>query len=244
MIENFSQLIKESNYIVIFTGAGISTESGISDYRSKGGLWKKFQPVTIQEFLASKEKRKEYWLSKRDLYDSLGDAQPNEGHLAISRLEIQGKLHGLITQNIDGLHELAGNSSEKIVNLHGTNRQTICLSCKEITPWQHVYKRLKGGEESPLCKTCGGLLKPNTISFGQNLDSNALNKAVKWSQECDLMVALGSTLVVEPAASLPRIAKQNGAKLVIVTLSETPLDDLADIKVEASVGEIMKQVIT
>ena len=241
--QQIAQLIQKSSKIISFTGAGISTESGISDYRSKGGLWDRFVPVTIQEFLVSEEKRKEYWQTKMDLYESFHFAQPNFGHQAIVKLEAMGKLKGIITQNIDGLHQMAGNKSEKILELHGTNRETICLSCQDITSWEEAYQRLKRGETAPLCLKCGGLLKPNTISFGQTLNAKVLNKAFDWAQSADLVLALGSTLVVEPAASIPRIAKQNGAKLVIVTLSDTPLDGLADIKVKASIGETFSQVL-
>jgi len=239
-IEFLSSLIKESKNILIFTGAGISTESGISDYRSKGGIWDKFQPVTIQEFLSSEDKRKQYWRTKKELYASLEHAQPNEGHRAILEMEQNDKLKGIVTQNIDGLHHMAGNSKEKILELHGSNRETICLSCLDITPWQEVYDRLQNGEEAPLCFKCNGFLKPNTISFGQNLNPEILNRAVQWSKECDFLLAIGSTLIVEPAASLPMLAKQNGSRLAIVTLSETPLDNLADLKIEGSAGETLR----
>lgn len=239
-IDILSSLINESQNILIFTGAGISTESGISDYRSKGGLWDKFQPVTIQEFLASEDKRKQYWCTKKELYASLEQARPNEGHAVIFEMEKNDKLKGIITQNIDGLHRMAGNSNEKILELHGNNRETICLSCSDITPWQEVYQRLGNGEEAPLCLKCKGFLKPNTISFGQNLNPEVLDRAVQWSKECDLLIAIGSTLIVEPAASLPVLAKQNGARLAIVTLSQTPLDRIADLKIEGRAGETLR----
>ena len=206
-------------------------------------MWDRFHPVTIQEFLVSEEKRKEYWRQKRELYEALGHARPNAGHEAITRLEKAGKLKGIITQNIDGLHALAGNSPEKILELHGTNRQTVCLSCAELTSWEETWERLKSGEEVPLCRRCGGFLKPDTISFGQNLNPQTLQTALEWSTDCDLMLALGSTLVVEPAASLPRVAKQHGARLVIVTRSTTPLDALANIKLETGIGELLAQVV-
>lgn len=234
-----SEYLLQSKDIVIFTGAGISTESGISDYRSKGGLWDRFQPVTIQEFLSSEEKRKEYWRTKMELYASFKHAQPNVTHRAIVDIDQIGKLKGVITQNIDGLHQMAGLDHAKVVELHGNNRETICLSCKDITPWQEVYLRLKNGEGAPRCLKCRGLLKPKTISFGQSLDPLVLNQAISWSRQCDLMLSLGSTLIVEPAASIPRMAKQNGAKLVIITLSETPLDNMADLKIQTSIGEAL-----
>jgi len=235
--------LMKAKRILVFTGAGISTESGISDYRSKGGLWDRFQPVTIQEFLASEEKRKEYWRTKCDLYESFKTAKPNDGHKAVAELEQMGVLRGIITQNIDGLHEMAGNSHSLILELHGNNRETVCFSCGEISPWQDVYERLSQGEEAPLCKRCQGLLKPNTISFGQTLNPAILETAVTWAQDCDLLLALGSTLIVEPAASIPRLAKRYGAKLVIITLSPTPLDALANLKIEASIGQTMKHAM-
>jgi len=239
-MNDLARLILNAKNILVFTGAGISTESGISDYRSKGGLWDRFQPVTIQEFLASQEKRVEYWQIKLELYHSLQKARPNNAHKAILAIEKMNKLKGIITQNIDGLHQMAGSDPGLIVELHGNNRETICLSCGEISEWQIVYRRLQAGETAPLCKKCQGFLKPNTISFGQSLVTQVLNTALKWSKECDLLLALGSTLVVEPAASIPRLAKQNGAQLVIITLSETPLDGMADLKIEAKVGECMR----
>jgi len=242
--QKLAEYFQESQNILIFTGAGISTESGISDYRSKGGLWDRFQPVTIQEFLNFQDKRKQYWQTKLGLYKSLETAQPNRGHQAIVDIERMGKLKGIITQNIDGLHQMAGNSSEKIIELHGNNRETICLSCNDITPWQEVYHRLQKGDEAPVCQKCNGLLKPNTISFGQNLDEAVLAQAFQWTKRCDLVLAIGSTLVVEPAASIPRMAKQGGAKLVIITLSDTPLDTLADLKIESGAGECLQETIS
>jgi len=238
-----ADLINRSNDIVVFTGAGISTESGISDYRSKGGRWQRFTPVTIQEFQASEDKRKEYWRMKLELLESMNNAKPNDGHIAIAQLEKLGKLKGLITQNIDGLHLTAGNTRGKTIEIHGTNLETICLSCGDLQPWQKVYDILKEGVEVPLCEQCGGFLKPNTISFGQRLDQALLQKAFDWAADCDLLLAAGSTLVVEPAASIPRTAKSQGARLVIVTLSDTPLDSLADLKITESCGVVFKDAL-
>lgn len=234
-------LLDHSSKIVVFTGAGISTESGISDYRSQGGLWERFQPVTIQEFLADEDKRREFWRHKTHLYAQMREAKPNAGHLAIARLEAQGKLLGVITQNIDGLHHLAG--SKKILELHGTNREYVCLDCKKTGPFEEVYQRVLNGEEIPLCSDCRGLLKSNTISFGQSLDPGVLRKAFEWCDHCDLLLALGSTLIVEPAASLPLRAKHSGAGLVIINRDSTPLDSMADAVIHGGIGEILNQVI-
>lgn len=242
-VGQLADFINSAKDILVFTGAGISTESGISDYRSKGGIWDRFQPVTIQEFVASEEKRREYWRRKLELYGSMKDAQPNAGHKAIRDIEKLGTLKGIVTQNIDGLHHMAGNSPEKILEIHGSNRQTVCLSCGDLRPWQEVYARLTSGEKAPLCTVCSGLLKPNTISFGQELNPRVLEDSLAWAKSCDLLLAIGSTLIVEPAASIPRIAQSNGAKLVIITLSRTPLDDCADVTITDSVGKILSQAI-
>jgi NAD-dependent deacetylase len=240
-IEQLKNLIERSSQIAVFTGAGISTESGVSDYRSKGGIWDRFQPVTLQEFLVDPEKRREYWRRKKEMYAEMRDSQPNAGHFAIARLEKQKKLIGVITQNIDGLHQKAG--SQNVLELHGTNREVICLSCGRIGPFDPVYERLLKGEEIPLCNHCGGLLKPNTISFGQALDPDLLNLAFQWAQQCDLLLAVGSTLIVEPAASIPRTAKDCGALLVIINRESTPLDSLADLVIHGTAGNVLDAAI-
>ena len=229
--------------MVVFSGAGISTDSGISDYRSKGGLWDRFVPVTIQEFMVDESKRIQYWQRKMELYESLQDARPNMGHRAIVTLERSGVLKGIITQNIDGLHQEAGSDPSIVYEIHGTNRETVCLSCGDLQPWQSVYQRLKSGEQAPLCHHCQGLLKPNTISFGQNLNREILDKSVQLASECDLMIAVGSTLLVEPAASLPRLAKKNGAAVVIITKSQTPVDSMADMKFSESASEVLSEAV-
>jgi NAD-dependent deacetylase len=241
--KTLTQFFSDHSRILAFTGAGISTESGLSDYRSKGGIWDQFQPVTIQEFLVDEAKRKLYWARKKELYGQMQDAVPNSGHLALARLAERGKLRGVVTQNIDGLHHLAGHAPETILELHGTNRETICLECGELRPWQEACQKLERGEEIPLCLKCEGLLKPNTISFGQALDPNVLNKAFEWVEECDLLIACGSTLIVEPAASMPRLAKEHGARLVIVNLTETPLDFMADLVIHAPIGRTLSQSV-
>lgn len=240
-IQKLRSLIEEGLKIVVFTGAGISTESGISDYRSKGGIWDRFQPITIQEFLADEGKRREYWRRKKEMYAAMRNAQPNIGHLAIARLERSGKLMGVITQNIDGLHQKAGN--QKILELHGTNREVLCLQCHKIDPFEPVYQRLLAGEEIPLCQACGGLLKPNTISFGQELDPAVLEQAVAWMRSADLVLAVGSTLIVEPAASLPRLAQRSGAKLVILNRDPTPLDSVATLVIQETAGPVLQAAV-
>jgi NAD-dependent deacetylase len=242
-LESLAGLLRESSSIVVFTGAGISTESGIPDYRSKGGLWSRFQPVTLQEFFSSEERRREYWEQKIELYRCFETARPNGAHEAIFHLDGTGKLLGVITQNIDELHQMAGLAQDKILELHGTNRKTLCWDCGDTTPWEDTFQRLRSGERLLDCRRCGGVLKPATISFGQNLDPGVLHEAFLWAGQCDLLLAVGSTLVVEPAASLPRRAKINGAKLAIVNLSETPLDDSADLVVHAAAGSCLKEAV-
>jgi len=240
-IKKLRELIEASFRIAVLTGAGISTESGISDYRSKGGIWNRFQPVTIQEFLADEGKRKVYWQRKKEMFVQIKEARPNEGHLALARLEKQGKLLGLITQNIDGLHKIAGN--KKIIEIHGTNREVICLECRKVTPFDPVFDRLEAGEEIPLCKSCSGLLKPNTISFGQTLEVETLNQAVEWSRSCDLMLAIGSTLVVEPAASLPLLSNEAGSPICIINRDATPLDSVASVVIHDAIGQTLSLAI-
>ena len=227
-IQAFKAAIEQNSRIIGFTGAGISTESGISDYRSKGGVWEKFTPVYIDEFIQDEAKRLLYWQRKQALWDEMKDAKPNRTHLFFKKLYDMGKLYGIITQNIDGLHEKSGIPDNKIVNLHGTNLEVNCLECGFKKLSEEIFKNLDLGKGVPLCPQCGGLMKPNTISFGQELRNQDLQKAQTMSLECDMMIACGSTLVVQPAASFPYLAKKNGAFLAILTKSETPLDTIAD----------------
>lgn len=241
-IEKFRNLLKNSRGIVGFTGAGISTESGIPDYRSKGGIWEKFQPVYINEFVSDPAKRKLYWERKMDLWPAIRDATPNRGHIFFKNLYNQRKLVGLITQNIDGLHEKSGIPSDIIVNIHGNTLETVCLSCGFLIDSDEVYKQYMKDYEIPLCPECGGLLKPNTISFGQNLNIKDIERAESLSASCDLMIAVGSTLQVYPAAGFPREAKLNGAHLAIITLSTTPLNDMADVVIDMKISDFLDKL--
>lgn len=235
----FRSLIERHQKILCFTGAGISTESGIRDYRSQGGLWKEYRPVTLQEFLDSEDMRIEYWRRKKETFPSMQKAKPNSGHFAIAELEKQGKLLGLVTQNIDGLHAKAGNT--KIIEIHGTNMETICLNCGMIESSAKVFPRLEK-EAAPRCLKCGGFLKPNTISFGQDLRAADLQQAFQWAKQCDLLLCIGSSLVVEPAASIPVRAKQYGATLVILNSESTPLDRFADLVIHAQIGAFFESL--
>ena len=238
-IDKFKSALKKSNRIVGFTGAGISTESGIPDYRSQGGIWDKFQPVYLDEFISDESKRLLYWQRKKSLWQGIRDARLSKTHIFFKELYDNGKLLGLITQNIDGLHEKSGLSGDVIINIHGTNLEVICLECKDITPAHETLDDLNLDNGAPLCTKCAGLLKPNTISFGQNLIQEDLKRAEELALSCDLMIAAGSTLVVQPAASFPLIAKKNGAILAIITQSDTPLDNNADFVFHEKLGDFI-----
>ncbi len=241
-IERFKTAIAKSKKIVGFTGAGISTESGIPDYRSQGGIWDRFQPVYLEEFLADESKRLLYWQRKKVLWQGIRDAKVGKPHLFFKQLYDSGKLLGLITQNIDGLHEKSGLPQQALVNLHGTNLEIICLECNDITPAHETLDDLNLDNGSPRCTKCAGLLKPNTISFGQSLILEDLERAQDLAMSCDMMIAAGSTLVVQPAASFPLIAKQNGAILAILTQSDTPLDSGADFVFHEKLGDFIGSV--
>jgi len=241
MIDKIAGYLSQSNKAVAFTGAGISTESGIPDFRSPGGVWSRYQPVLFQDFLTSGDARRQYWQMKKEAYRELKGAKPNAGHRALAALEAAGKLAAVITQNIDGLHQDAG--SKRVLELHGTSRYCICLKCDARYDPDLIQGRLESGVEVPLCDKCGGLLKSATISFGQQLPQDVLSEALDLCLQTDLILAIGSSLVVEPAASLPLQAKQNGGRLVIINKTETPLDDLADVIVREPIGETLTQVV-
>ena len=241
LIAGIAGYLSESRKAVVFTGAGISTESGIPDFRSPGGVWSRYRPVLYQDFLASEKARKQYWLMKKEGYRELKGAKPNDGHRALATLEAAGRIVAVITQNIDGLHKDAG--SKRVLELHGTSRHCICLECGARCDPDLVQERLEAGVEVPRCDKCGGLLKSGTVSFGQALPADVLTDAIELCNQTDLMLAIGSSLVVEPAASLPLQAKHNGARLVIINKTETPLDYLADIVAREPIGETLTRVI-
>lgn len=232
--------LAEARAAVAFTGAGISTESGIPDFRSPGGIWSRSQPVDFDDFLNDASARHEYWRQKSESHRDMTAAGPNPAHRALARWEGEGLLRGVVTQNIDGLHQDAG--SESVLELHGTAREVACLDCghrDQADPWVEEFNRTGN---VPACPECGGRIKHATISFGQALPSTVLEEAFSWSHAADLFLALGSSLVVQPAASLPATAKQHGAALVIVNREETPLDPYADIVIHDSIGETLAQV--
>jgi NAD-dependent deacetylase len=235
-------LIARSGRIVGFTGAGISTESGIPDFRSKGGIWERYKPVLFNEFLEDPAKRKLAWQRTLELWPAVRDARPNTGHCFFVSLHRDRKLLGLITQNVDGLHEKSGLPPELVVNLHGSALEVACLSCSARYSSEEIAERALASGGVPTCLQCGGVIKPDTISFGQPLRPADLQKADRLARSCDLMIAMGSTLQVHPAAGIPVTAKRAGAALAIVTLSETPLDRIADVVVNMRIGELVERL--
>jgi len=229
-----AQWLSDSSRAVAFTGAGISTESGIPDFRSPGGVWSQSKPVYYDEFLQSAEARREYWRQKSITHFEFVKAVPNDGHRVLADWESSGRIVALITQNIDGLHQEAG--SRNILELHGTAREVNCLSCQARFPADPWVKSFLETKDPPDCPECGGLLKHATISFGQSLDSETISRAATFSSECNLFLAIGSSLVVHPAAGLPELAKNSGAKLVIINRDTTPLDYLADLVIREPIG--------
>jgi NAD-dependent deacetylase len=241
-ITQIARKIKEGGKNVVFTGAGISTESGIPDYRSQGGIWDKFRPVYFDEFMPSKESRVEYWRRWGELYQGIVRAKPNAAHMSLARLNEMGLLQAVVTQNIDGLHQASGLADEKIVELHGNTCRIRCMSCQKISPIDEVQQRLTTGDPAPECE-CGGFLKPDTISFGQAMPAAEVEKSVTLSRECDFFLIVGSTLLVQPAAQMPVYAKSNGAFLAIINLSETPCDDICDVLIREKAGYVLQQIV-
>jgi NAD-dependent deacetylase len=238
-------LVIAADRIVAFTGAGISTESGIPDYRGPGGVWERQAPPTIGDFLENPETRRAYWESRRTRYPEMLAAQPNAGHRALVTLEHAGKLEAIITQNIDGLHQAAGSSPEKVIELHGTAHRIRCLNCGTEWPAAVIQARLATIDGEPRCEVCGiGPLRAATILFGEALPRAALERTIEISRQCDLMLVIGSSLIVNPAARLPVIAKQHGAKIAIINRTTTPLDELADVHVIGEAGPILSEVAT
>lgn len=244
-IETTARWIISAGRIVVFVGAGLSTESGIPDFRSPGGVWDRYDPEDFyfQNFIASRQRREMYWRMATEMYDSMKGAEPNVGHLAIAELERMGKLDCLITQNIDGLHFKAGNSAEKVLELHGTAMHVICLSCGRRFERSEVQNRIAQGDSAPLCVSCGGILKPATISFGQTMPEWETAEAYRRSGASDLFLVVGSSLTVQPAASMPVVAKRGGASLVIINRDETGCDNLADVVIKGEAGPTMAAIL-
>ena len=244
-IEKAAQWIIDSKKAVVFAGAGLSTESGIPDFRSPGGVWDRYNPEDFyyQNFIASEASREKYWQMATEMYEPMKKAQPNAAHLAIAEMEKLGKLDCVITQNIDGLHFKAGNSEDKVIQLHGTAMAVSCLSCGKRYDRDKIQERWRKSQKAPRCDDCQGPLKPATISFGQAMPERETQEAYHRSSLCDLFIVIGSSLVVQPAASMPLVAKRNGAKLVIINRDPTSYDDMADLVIHGQAGPIMAGIL-
>lgn len=236
--------IGKAQRIVALTGAGISTESGIPDYRGPQGVWTRNPAAevqsTLQNYLADPKVREAAWRSR--LSSPAWTAQPNRGHLALVELERRGKLHALITQNIDELHLIAGNSADRIIEVHGTMRRVMCWSCGQRTPMTEVLQRVRDGEADPACRPCGGILKSDTISFGQALVPAVIGRAMSAAAKADVLLAIGSSLQVYPVAGAVPLARDAGARIVIMNNQPTPMDPLADAVLAGPIGELLPAV--
>ena len=244
-IDAVASLLREARSVVVLTGAGISTESGIPDFRGPEGVWTKNpeaeRTATIQHYVANRDHRVRSWANRAG--SPMHTAEPNAGHLALAELERKGKLDTLVTQNIDGLHHDAGTSSERIIEIHGTVRDFACLDCTDRGPIEVVLERVRDGDEDPHCNSCGGLLKSATISFGQALIAKDLERAQLAAANSDLFLAIGTSLTVYPVAALPEIAIQCGARLVILNAQETPYDRAAAAILRGGIGEVLPRIV-
>jgi len=243
-INQIAQMIASSKKIVVFTGAGISTESGIPDFRGPQGLWTKVDPndYTIDKFLNSEATRKKMWQRMRE-GGLMADVQPNRAHHAIVELEKMGKLSSVVTQNVDNLHQKAGNSQHLIYELHGNMQRIVCLKCHKRYPMEIAKQDVPSPDFVLSCESCNGILKPDVVLFGEMLPQDVLARATQEARSCDLLIVIGSTLFVYPAAYMPLYAKQSGAKIVIINLGPTEQDDIADVRIDAPAGETMSQIM-
>ena len=237
-------LLERSRRVVVLTGAGISTDSGIPDFRGPQGLWTKNpgaeKAATLQAYVADPELRRRAWRNR--LTSPMWSSEPNPGHRALVDLERSGRLDTLVTQNIDGLHQKAGSDPGRVIEIHGTTLEVVCLTCGHRQPAEPVHERVRAGEDDPAC-TCGGILKPATISFGQNLVAEDLSRAEAAAASCDLLLAVGSTLAVFPAAGLVPVAVRHGAVVIIVNGDPTEMDRLADVVVHGSISECLPALV-
>jgi NAD-dependent deacetylase len=245
-LDDVRRWIDAADRVVVLTGAGISTDSGIPDFRGPQGVWTRNPAAekqsTITHYLADPQVRRASWQAR--LEHPAWTAQPNAGHRALVRLEQQGKLHALITQNIDELHQIAGNSPQKVIEVHGTIRRTMCWQCGERRPMADALARVRAGEPEPACPSCGGILKSDTISFGQALVPEVIDRAMTAAREADLMLAVGSSLQVYPVAATVPLARQSGARVVIVNAEPTPLDASADALLRGSISELLPALLS
>ncbi|MBI1239381.1 MAG: NAD-dependent deacetylase [Alphaproteobacteria bacterium] len=236
-------MIAEAERIVAFTGAGISTESGIPDFRSPGGLWTRMKPIDFRDFVASADVRREAWRRRFEGKDFLEGVQPNDGHRALAQLIARGQASAIITQNVDGLHQAAGVSGERVIEIHGNASYATCLACGLRHEIAEIREHFLATGDPLDCRTCGGIVKAATISFGQAMPEAEMARAQEEARACDLFLAIGSSLVVYPAAALPALAKRAGAKLVILNREATGLDGEADLVLHAEIGPALRAAI-
>ena len=241
-LENAKQWIEKAQRVVGFSGAGISTESGIPDFRSPGGVWSQNRTVMFDEFQSSRAGREEYWRQKVAIWPEMRKADPNPGHMAFVHVHETGCLAGMITQNIEGLHQRSGLPDERVIELHGTMQRVTCLDCEGELSMDEACARVAAGDFAPEC-SCGGYYKPATVSFGQSLVADDLYRASALCRECDVFISVGSSLAVQPAAGFPVMAKKHGARLIIVNRTETPLDGIADLVVRAEIGAVLPEMV-
>lgn len=240
----FARLLGEARRAVVFTGAGISTESGIPDFRSPGGMWTKYQPIQFQDFMRSEEMRRETWRRKLNTDPTMRAAEPNRGHRAVEKLVRRGKVSAVITQNIDGLHQASGIPEDRVIELHGNSTYASCLECGRRHELEPIMTAFAVDETLPACADCGsGYVKPATISFGQSMPEEAMMRAQAETLACDLFIAVGSSLVVYPAAGFPVMAKRNGAGLAIVNREPTELDGYADVVLNEEIGPLLGDIV-
>jgi len=242
-VARLRDLVDEADVVVPFTGAGISTECGIPDFRSPGGLWTKYQPIGFDEFLASAEMRSESWRRRFAMEKQFSTARPGCGHLALTSLHRSGKIPAVITQNIDNLHQASGFADHNVVELHGNTTYATCLDCGRRYELGWVRERFEAAGSPPDCEACGGYIKTATISFGQAMPEAAMQRAEQLANTCELFLAIGSSLVVWPAAGFPLLAKRRGARLVIINRDPTDFDDVADLVVHADIGRTLEPFI-
>jgi NAD-dependent deacetylase len=243
-IDHLQELVEAARVIAPFTGAGISTECGIPDFRSPGGLWTKNKPIPFDEFVASQEMRDEAWRRRFAMEAQFSTAKPGRGHLALASLYRAGKVPAVITQNIDNLHQSSGISAEHVIELHGNNSYALCLDCRRRYELAWVKERFnEARERAPDCPDCGGHIKTATISFGQAMPESEMRRAERVALDCDLFLAIGSSLVVWPAAGFPLMAKRNGARLAIINREATEFDAVADIVVREDIGTVLSPFV-
>jgi NAD-dependent deacetylase len=245
-MQNAADWLADASAVTVLTGAGISTDSGIPDFRGPNGVWTKNPSAvkysTLEAYVADPEVRKQAWINRRD--HIAWHAEPNEGHRALVELERAGRLRAIVTQNIDGLHQKAGSSPDRVIEIHGTIFEVECLSCEARTSMRSALDRVEAGEPDPACLSCGGILKSATISFGQSMNPFTLHAAAMAAKECDLFLAVGTSLTVQPAAGLVEVAQRHGARIVIVNADRTPYDPIADAIVREPIGVALPALVS